>query len=121
MAEVEDIADVASRPPKLRVKWQLKTIWPVAVVLLAGMLLFLLSTLSLRDPDRHRVLAIAGAGAVAICGVVIVVLASTIQRPMIELQEQMERVGEGDLTASVGFAKNNDEIGDPCLVLASLT
>lgn len=112
MAEIEKYAAGASRPPKLRVNWQLKTIWPVAVVLLAGMLLFLLSTLSLQDPVRHRVLAIAGAGAVAICGVVIVVLASKVQRPMIELQEQMERVGDGDLTASVGFAKNNDEIGD---------
>ena len=81
MPEIENIADVAIRPPRLRVNWQLKTIWPVAVVLLAGMLLFLLSTVSLRDPDRHRVLFIAGAGAVAICGVVIVVFASTIQRP----------------------------------------
>lgn len=96
----------------MRVNWQLKTIWPVAVVLLAGMLLFLLSTVSLRDPDRHRVLFIAGAGAVAICGVIIVALASTIQRPLIELQEKMQRVGEGDLTASVGFARSNDEIGD---------
>ena len=96
----------------MRVNWQLKTIWPVAVVLLAGMLLFLLSTLSLQDTERHRVLVIAGAGAVAICGVIIVVLASTIQRPMIELQEQMERVGEGDLTAAVNFARRNDEIGD---------
>ncbi len=96
----------------MRVNWQLKTIWPVAIVLLAGMLLFLLSTLSLRETERHRVIVIAGAGAVAICGVVIVALASTIQRPMIELQEQMERVGEGDLTASVAFAKRNDEIGD---------
>ncbi|HUM07176.1 MAG TPA: ATP-binding protein [Terriglobales bacterium] len=97
---------------RMRVNWQLKTIWPVAVVLLIGMLLFLLSTLSLRDPDRHRVLVIAGAGAVAICGVIIVVLASTIQQPMVELQEQIERVGDGDLTASVGFAKRNDEMGD---------
>jgi len=31
---------------------------------------------------------------------------------MIELQEQMERVGDGDLNASVAFAKRNDEIGD---------
>ena len=98
--------------PAMRVNWQLKTIWPVAVVLLAGMLLFLLSTVSLRDTERHRVLVIAGAGAVAICGVVIVVLASTIQRPVVELQEQIERVGDGDLTASVSFAKRNDEIGD---------
>jgi len=102
----------AGKVSRMRVNWQLKTMWPVAVVLLIGMLLFLLSTLSLRDPDRHRVLFIAGAGAVAICGVVIVVLASTIQRPMIELQEQIERVGEGDLNASVSFARRNDEIGD---------
>jgi signal transduction histidine kinase len=96
----------------MRVNWQLKAVWPVAVVLLNGMFLFLLATLSLQDTERHRVLLIAGAGAVAICGVVIVVLASTINRPMIELQEQMERVGDGDLTASVSFAKRNDEIGD---------
>ncbi len=96
----------------MRVNWQLKAIWPVAVVLLNGMFLFLLATLSLQDTERHRLLLIAGAGAVAICGVVIVVLASTINRPMIELQEQMERVGDGDLTASVTFAKRNDEIGD---------
>lgn len=98
--------------PSMRVNWQLKAIWPVAVVLLNGMFLFLLATLSLQDTERHRVLMIAGAGAVAICGVVIVVLVTTIQRPMIELQEQMERVGEGDLTASVSFVKRNDEIGD---------
>jgi signal transduction histidine kinase len=96
----------------MRVNWQLKAIWPVAVVLLNGMLLFLLATVSLTDTDRHRLLLIAGSGAVAICGVVIVVLVTTIQRPMVELQEQMERVGEGDLSASVGFAKRNDEIGD---------
>ena len=96
----------------MRVNWQLKAIWPVAVVLLNGMFLFLLATLSLQDTERHRLLLIAGSGAVAICGVVIVVLASTIQRPMIELQEQIERVGEGDMEASVSFAKRNDEIGD---------
>jgi len=120
MPETDLSTDNASKParngtvrvPRMRVNWQLRTIWPVAVVLLAGMLLFLLSTLSLRDPDRHRVLVIAGAGAVAICGVIIVVLASTIQRPMIELQEQMDRVGDGDLTASVSFSRRNDEIGD---------
>ena len=99
-------------PHHMRVNWQLKAIWPVAVVLLVGMFLFLLATLSLRDTERHRLLLIAGSGAVAICGVVIVVLASAINRPMIELQERMERVGDGDLTASVSFAKRNDEIGD---------
>ena len=96
----------------LRVNWQIKAIWPVAFVLLNGMLLFLLATLSLQDTERHRLLLIAGSGAVAICGVTIVVLAHAINRPMIELQEQIERVGEGDLNASVSFARRNDEIGD---------
>lgn len=96
----------------IRVNWQLKAIWPVLVVLLNGMLLFLLATLSLQDTERHRLLLIAGGGAVAICGVVIVVLVYTIQRPVVELQEQIERVGEGDMNASVSFAKRNDEIGD---------
>jgi len=96
----------------MRVNWQLKAIWPVAVVLLNGMLLFLLATVSLTDTERHKLLLIAGAGAVAICGVVIVVLVTTIQKPVVELQEQMELVGQGDLTASVSFAKRNDEIGD---------
>ncbi|MBZ5723019.1 MAG: cell wall metabolism sensor histidine kinase WalK, partial [Acidobacteriia bacterium] len=111
-ASVAIAAEDPNAVSSMRVNWQLKTIWPVAVVLLAGMLLFLLSTLSLQDTERHRVLVIAGAGAVTICGVIIVVLASTIQRPMIELQEQMERVGEGNLAASVSFARRNDEIGD---------
>jgi len=96
----------------IRVNWQLKAIWPVLVVLLNGMLLFLLATLSLQDTERHRLLLIAGGGAVAICGVVIVVLVHTILRPVVELQEQIERVGEGDMNASVSFAKRNDEIGD---------
>jgi len=96
----------------MRVNWQLKALWPVAVVLLNGMLLFLLATLSLQDTERHRLLMIAGSGAVAICGVIIVVLVTTIQKPVVELQEQMERVGQGDLAASVSFAKRNDEIGD---------
>jgi len=35
----------------MRVNWQLKAVWPVAVVLLVGMFLFLLATLSLRDTN----------------------------------------------------------------------
>ena len=46
----------------VRVNWQLKAILPVGFVLLAGLLLFTLATVSLRDPDRHAVLIVAGAG-----------------------------------------------------------
>jgi len=92
--------------------WQIKAVLPVAFVLLNGLLLFLLSTVSLRDPDRHIVLVVAGAGAVAVCAVLIVALAYVIQRPMVQLQEQISRVGDGDLTAAVKFDRRNDEIGD---------
>src|ERR1700740_3579289 len=98
--------------PSVRVNWQLKTILPVAFVLLNGLLLFLMATVSLRNPERHQVLIVAGTGAVAICAAVMIALAYFIQRPMVELQDKIARVGEGDLDVSVNFAKRNDEIGD---------
>ena len=71
-----------------------------------------MATVSLRNPERHQVLIVAGTGAVAICAAVMIALAYFIQRPMVELQEQIARLGEGDLDVSVKFAKRNDEIGD---------
>jgi len=100
------------RLSSVRVNWQLKAILPVGLVLLSGLLLFILATVSLRDPERHAVLIVAGAGAVAICAVLIVVLAYVIQRPMVELQEKIAQVTEGNLDVAVSFAQRNDEIGD---------
>ncbi len=100
------------RLSSVRVNWQLKAILPVGLVLLAGLLLFTLATVSLRDPDRHAVLIVAGAGAVAICAVSMFVLAYLIQRPMVELQEKMEQVSDGNLDVAVSFSQRNDEIGD---------
>jgi signal transduction histidine kinase len=97
---------------RVRVNWQIKAVLPVAVVLLIGLFLFLLATVSLRDPERHAVLMVAGAGAIAICAVLIVVLAHFIQRPMIELQEKIAEVSEGNLNIAVTFSRRNDEIGD---------
>jgi signal transduction histidine kinase len=94
------------------VNWQLKAILPVGLVLLAGLLLFTLATVSLQDPERHAVLIVAGAGAVAICAVSMFVLAYLIQRPMVELQEKIGLVSEGDLNVAVSFSRRNDEIGD---------
>jgi len=98
--------------PWLRINWEIKALVPIACVLLGGMLLFLLATLSWRDPERHIVLLVAGAGAVAICGALLVVLTYTVQRPMVELQQKIAQLGSGDLTVSVSFAQRNDEIGD---------
>lgn len=96
----------------VRFNWQLKAILPVAFVLLAGLLLFTLATVSFRDPERHAVLIVAGAGAVVICAVSIVGLAYQIQRPMVELQEKIGLVSDGDLDVAVSFSRRNDEIGD---------
>lgn len=98
--------------PWFRINWEIKALVPIACVLLGGMLLFLLATLSWRDPERHIVLLVAGAGAVAICGALLVVLTYTVQRPMVELQQKIAELGSGDLTVSVSFAHRNDEIGD---------
>lgn len=98
--------------PWLRLNWEIKALVPIACVLLGGMLLFLLATLSWRDPERHTVLLVAGAGAVAICGALLVVLTYMVQRPMVELQQKIAQLGSGDLTVSVSFAHRNDEIGD---------
>ena len=96
----------------LRIHWEIKALVPIACVLLGGMMLFLLATLSWRDPERHIVLLVAGAGAVAICGALLVVLTYTVQRPMVELQKKISQLGSGDLNVSVTFAHRNDEIGD---------
>src|SRR5579864_8214077 len=96
----------------VRLNWQLKALLPVVFVLLAGLLLFIVATVSFRDPERHAVLIVAGAGAVAICGVSLGALAYFIQRPMVELQEKIAQVSDGDLNAAVSFAGRNDEIGD---------
>ncbi len=96
----------------VRVNWQLKAILPVVLVLLAGLLLFTVATLSLGDPERHRVLIVAGAGAVVICGVSVGVLAYLIHGPMVELQEKMTKIAGGDLDVAVSFSRRNDEIGD---------
>src|SRR5215813_692484 len=95
-----------------RLNWQIKAVLPIGFVLLNGLLLFMLATVSWRDTERHTVLYVAGAGAVAICAALLLVLTLMIQRPMVELQEKIGQVGAGDLNASVSFAHRNDEIGD---------
>jgi hypothetical protein len=104
--------DKASASGMVRINWQIKALLPIAFVLLNGLLLFMLASVSWRDPERHTVMVVAGMGAVMICAALLFVLTYQVQRPMVDLQENMARVGEGDLTASVSFARRNDEIGD---------
>lgn len=102
----------ASRESRVRLNWQIKAVLPIVFVLLNGLLLFTLATFSWQNPQRHLILFVAGAGAVAICAALVMVLTYFIQRPMIELQEKIAQVADGDLYATVRFAKREDEIGD---------
>ena len=105
-------AGPAEQTSGLRLNWQIKAVLPIVFVLINGMVLFTLATVSWQNPQRHIVLVVAGAGAIAICAALVFVLTYTIQRPLIELQEQIAKLGDGDLKVSVSFAKREDEIGD---------
>jgi len=97
---------------KRHINWALKAILPIAAVLLNGLLLFILVSLSLEADQRHIIISVATAGAIVIFTAIIMVLAVSIRRPMLELQDKIARVSLGDLDASVNFADRNDEIGD---------
>jgi signal transduction histidine kinase len=111
-AALPSVPDAAPRRRSVRISWEVKAVLPVVVVLLNGLVLFVLATVSLEKTERHALLLVASSGAVAICAVMIVVLAFLIERPMRELQEKIARVGGGELDAEVKFANRNDEIGD---------
>src|SRR5512140_1635669 len=87
----------------IRMNWQIKTMLPAVLVLLNGVLLFLAATTSFADPERHAILLVAVSGALVICVVLIVTLALVVRRPMLELQQVIQRVTDGDLHATVGF------------------
>ena len=111
-----DLATAASEAApvarKRHINWALKAMLPIAAVLLNGLLLFILVSLSLAAGERHIVITVATAGAIVICAAVIMVFAVSVRRPMVELQDKIARVSLGDLEASVSFAGRNDEIGD---------
>ncbi len=96
----------------VRLNWQTKTLIPVAAAFLNGVLVFLFATLTLLPHERQKVLLVAAAGAVVICGILLITLAVVVRRPMLELQDKIQRVADGDLSVQVGFSDRNDDIGD---------
>jgi signal transduction histidine kinase len=94
-----------------RLRWQTKAILPVLGVLLLGMVAFEATVLTLGVPNGHWILMAAASGAVLICFVLLSVLLVLVERPLKDLQRTIERVREGDLSARVGFAKRNDDVG----------
>lgn len=106
------VADAAPVTRKRHINWALKAVLPIAAILLNGLLLFILVSASLSAGEGHIVITIATAGAFLICIAVIMVLAVSVRRPMMELQDKIARVSLGDMDVSVSFANRNDEIGD---------
>ncbi len=111
-ADLGTIAHDAPVSRKRHINWALKAILPIAAVLLNGLLLFILISLSLEANERHIIITVATGGAIVIFAAIIMVLAVSVRRPMAELQEKIARVSLGDLNVSVDFANRNDEIGD---------
>jgi two-component system NtrC family sensor kinase len=102
---------VTSRPTW--VGWRMKAVLPVALVLLGGILAFTwVTTFSFEGLHRELVLLVASVGAVVICGVLLAALSVVLREPLVELQQKIERVQAGDLTAQVHFSSRNDEIGE---------
>ena len=97
---------------KRHMNWALKAVIPIAAVLLNGLLLFVLVSLSLEQGSRNTIVALASAGALVICVAVIMMLAVQVRRPMMELQDKISRVRSGDMNVTVSFAGRNDELGD---------
>jgi signal transduction histidine kinase len=109
---VAELNEGRSTPRPSLLGWRLKAVLPVGAVLLVGLLVFVWVTLSFEKPERHAVILVAAAGAVAICAALLAVLAVFIQRPLMELQREIAKVQAGDLSVHVRFAERNDEIGD---------
>ena len=95
-----------------RTDWRLKAVLPIAGALLAGLFIFVWVTFSFEAPERTRVIAVAAGGAVAICAMVLAVLAVLVQLPLIELREKIAQLRGGDLNVTASFAGQNDTIGD---------
>lgn len=97
---------------RLRLNWRLKAVLPVLVVLVNGLLVFLLVTLSMEEQERAQVRVVAFIGAVVIVATIVGMISFLLQHPLHELREKIARVRQGDLNVSVTFARRNDEIGD---------
>jgi len=113
--ELQNADTTATAAPvtrKRHINWALKAVLPIAAILLNGLLLFILVSASLSAGEGHIVITIATAGAFLICIAVIMVLAVSVRRPMMELQDKIARLSLGDMDVSVSFANRNDEIGD---------
>ena len=92
--------------------WQLKALLPVVLVLVAGLLLFTVATVSLQDPDRHSLSLACGGG----CGGHLRSFDWGTGLPGAAADGGVAGEGgadqRGQSRSEVSFSRRNDEIGD---------
>lgn len=92
-------------------RWQWKVFVPILSVLALSILAIRAILRSPENWDVKWILISAVFFAILLCFVLLTVLLVLIERPLEELMRTIERVRQGDLTARVGFAKRQDDIG----------
>lgn len=93
------------------IRWQWKVFIPIIAVLCASLVAVLALLRSLEIRELQWILLAGVAGAVLLCFVLLSVLLVLVERPLEELMATIGRIGRGDLTSRVSFAKRDDDIG----------
>src|ERR1700758_262727 len=93
------------------IRWQWKVFIPIIAVLLVSILAIHTTLRSLEIQEVQWILVAAVSFAILLCFVLLFVLLVLIERPLEELMHTISRVRRGDLTARVGFAKREDDVG----------
>jgi len=102
-------------PPIVRwatgIRWQWKVFIPIFAVMLASLIGMAAMLRTLEVLHAQWILVAVVAFAILLSFVLLSVLLVLIEQPLQELMDTISRVGRGDLTARVDFAKREDDIG----------
>jgi len=93
------------------IRWQWKVFIPIIAVLALSIVAIYAVLRSLEVKEVQWILFAAVCCAIVLCFVLLSVLLVLIERPIEELMDTIARVRQGDLTARVGFAKREDDVG----------
>ncbi len=94
-----------------RIRWQWKVFIPIIAVMVLGLVGSTAILRGLEIRGAHWVLITVVAFATLLCFVLLTVLLVLVQRPLEELMITVGRIRRGDLSARLGFAKRDDDIG----------
>jgi len=93
------------------IRWQWKVFIPIIAVLTMSVLAIYAVLRSQEVPEVQWILFAAVCCAIILCFVLLSVLLVLIERPLEELMKTIAKVRSGDLSARVGFAKREDDVG----------